>query len=79
MRTPMPVLAVPFLADLIQVLMLAASVTLAALLVALIIYRGLHACWPQRPLVLFFLKLFVGIATADIVVFFLLFHQRAKH
>jgi len=68
-----------FLAELIRVVMLAAGVTLAALLVSVTIYRALHACWPQRPLVLFFLKLYVGIATADIIVFFFLFHQRAKH
>jgi hypothetical protein len=67
------------LGELIRVMTLAASVVLAALLVAFVIYRGLHACWPKRPLVLFFLKLFVGIATADIIVFFLLFHHRAKH
>jgi hypothetical protein len=65
--------------ELLRVATLVASVVLAALLVALVIYRGLHARWPQAPLVFFFLKLFVGIATAGIIVFFLLFHHRAKH
>ena len=68
-----------FLAELIRVVTLAAGIALAALLVSVSIYRALHACWPQRPLVLFFLKLYVGIAAADILVFFFLFHQRGKH
>lgn len=69
----------PLLAELIGVATLMASVVLAALLVALLISRALHACWPRRPMVLFFVKLLVGIAAADIALFFFFFHQRAKH
>lgn len=67
------------LAELIRVVTLMASVVLAALLVAFLIYRALHAHWPRRPMVLFFVKLLVGIAAADIVLFFFFFHERAKH
>lgn len=66
------------LLDFVHVTLLASSVALAALLVSVAIYRALHASWPRRALVLFFVKLYIAIADADVFLF-LVFHRHAKH